>query len=108
MMMSLTHKGVRVLPTQDILFDIFECIEMFFRCLEVYTEAQATPEMMVTMAQTTVKSLVLAAKGRVRPASGPFLTTVARARAVPHLIHNFGSMSSLPPSVQTMPADPVR
>ena len=48
-------KGVR--ESQDTLLDIFERIEMFSRRLEVYTEVQATPEMMTIMVQITVEVL---------------------------------------------------
>ena len=48
-------KGVRA--SQDALLDIFERIEMFSRRLEVYTEVQATPEMMAIMVEITVEVL---------------------------------------------------
>jgi len=48
-------KGVRA--SQDALFDILERIEMFCRRLAVYTEVQATPEMMEMMVQITVEVL---------------------------------------------------
>ena len=37
--------------SQDILIDIFERIEMFFRRLEIYTELPSTMEMMDTIIQ---------------------------------------------------------
>ena len=42
---------------QDTLLDNFERIETFFRRLEVYTEVEPTPEMMVRMAQISVEVL---------------------------------------------------
>ncbi len=45
-------KDVRA--SQDILLDIFERIEMFFRRLEVYTAVEPTTEMMDMMVQITV------------------------------------------------------
>ena len=52
---SQAVQGVRA--SQHALFDIFERIEMFSRRLVVYTEVQATTEMMVIMVQITVEVL---------------------------------------------------
>jgi hypothetical protein len=41
---SQTAKDARA--SQDILIDVFERIEMFFRRLEIYTEVPPTSEMM--------------------------------------------------------------
>jgi hypothetical protein len=40
-----------------MLVDIFERIEMFFRCLEIYTEVQPTTEMMDIIIQIMVEVL---------------------------------------------------
>jgi hypothetical protein len=48
-------KDVRA--SQDTLVDVFERIEMFFRRLEIYTEAQATTEMMNIIIQIMVEVL---------------------------------------------------
>ena len=43
--------------SQDILIDIFERIEMFFRRLEIYTELPSTMEMMDTIIQVMAEVL---------------------------------------------------
>ena len=43
--------------SQDILIDIFERIEMFFRRLEIYTELPSTMEMMDTIIQVMAEIL---------------------------------------------------
>jgi hypothetical protein len=43
--------------SQDILTDIFERIEMFFRRLEIYTELPSTIEMMDTIIQVMAEVL---------------------------------------------------
>ena len=43
--------------SQDILIDIFERVEMFFRRLEIYTEVPPTPEMMDIIIQIMVEVL---------------------------------------------------
>ena len=43
--------------SQDILIDIFERIEMFFRRLEIYTELPSTMDMMDTIIQVMVEVL---------------------------------------------------
>ena len=48
-----TAKDVRA--SRDTLVDIFERIEMFFRRLEIYTEAQGTSEMMDIIIQIMVE-----------------------------------------------------
>jgi len=48
-------KDVRA--SQDALIDIFERIEMFFRCLEVYTQVSPTTEMMDIIIQIMVEVL---------------------------------------------------
>ena len=52
---SQAAKDVRA--SQDILIDVFERIEMFFRRLEVYTELRATGEMMEIIVQIMVEVL---------------------------------------------------
>jgi hypothetical protein len=52
---SQTAKDVR--GSQDTLLDIFECIEMFFRRLEMYTEVPLTTEMMDIIIQIVVEVL---------------------------------------------------
>ena len=52
---SQTAKDVRA--SQDTLVDIFERIEMFFRRLEIYTEAQPTTEMIDIIIQIMVEVL---------------------------------------------------
>jgi hypothetical protein len=49
---SQAAKDVRT--SQDTLINIFERIEMFFRCLEVYTEVRLTMEMMDIIVQIMV------------------------------------------------------
>jgi hypothetical protein len=48
-------KDVRA--SQDTLVDIFERIEMFFRCLEIYIEVQLTTEMIDIITQIMVEVL---------------------------------------------------
>ena len=43
--------------SQDILIDIFDRIEMFFRRLEIYTELASTMEMMDTIIQVMAEVL---------------------------------------------------
>ena len=43
--------------SQDILIDIFERVEMFFRRLEIYAEVPPTPEMMDIIIQIMVEVL---------------------------------------------------
>ena len=43
--------------SQDILIDIFDRIEMFFRRLEIYTELASTMEMMDTIIQVMAEFL---------------------------------------------------
>jgi hypothetical protein len=43
--------------SQDILVDIFERVEMFFRRLEIYTEVRPTAEMMEIIIQIMVEVL---------------------------------------------------
>jgi hypothetical protein len=52
---SQTAKDVRA--SQNIVLDIIERIEMFFRRLEVYTEVEPTPEMKDIMVQITIEVL---------------------------------------------------
>ena len=52
---SQTAKDARA--SQDILIDIFERIEMFFRRLEIYTELPSTTEMMNTIILVMVEVL---------------------------------------------------
>ena len=52
---SQAAKNVR--GSQDTLLGIFECIEMFFRRLEIYTEVRPTTEMMDTIIQIIVEVL---------------------------------------------------
>ena len=52
---SQTAKDVRA--SQDILVDIFERIEMFFRRLEIYTKVPPTTEMMEIIIQIMVEVL---------------------------------------------------
>ncbi|KAH9062256.1 hypothetical protein EDB87DRAFT_332180 [Lactarius vividus] len=40
--------------SQDVLIEVFECIEKFFRRLEVYTDALPTPAMTNMMVKTMV------------------------------------------------------
>jgi hypothetical protein len=53
--LSQTVKDIRA--SKDALVDIFESIEMFFRRVEVYTEAQRTSEMMNMIIQIMVEVL---------------------------------------------------
>jgi hypothetical protein len=50
---SQAAKDVR--GSQDTLLGIFECIEMFFRRLEIYTEVRPTTEMMDTITEMMVE-----------------------------------------------------
>ena len=43
--------------SQDILIDIFERVEMFFRRLEIYIEVRPTPEMMDIIVRIMVEVL---------------------------------------------------
>jgi hypothetical protein len=52
---SQAAKDVRA--SGDTLINIFECIEMFFRRMEIYTEVPATMEMMDTIVQIMVEVL---------------------------------------------------
>jgi hypothetical protein len=52
---SQTVKDIRT--SKDTLIDIFERIEMFFRRVEVYTEAQRTSEMMDIIIKIMVEVL---------------------------------------------------
>ena len=52
---SQTVKDIRA--SNDTLVDIFERIEMFFRRVEVYTEAQPTSEMMNIIIQIMIEVL---------------------------------------------------
>ena len=52
---SQTAKDVRA--SQNIVLDIIERIEMFFRRLEVYAEVEPTPEMKDIMVQITIEVL---------------------------------------------------
>ena len=45
--------------SHDILVDMFERIEMFFRRLEIYTELQPTVEMMNIMIQIMTEVITL-------------------------------------------------
>jgi hypothetical protein len=54
---SQAVKDVRA--SQDILIDIFERIEMFFRRLEIYTEVPPTMEMMDVTIQIMVEVLCI-------------------------------------------------
>ena len=55
MYFSQTVKDIR--SSKDTLVDIFERIEMFFRRVEVYTEAQPTSEMMNIVIQIMIEVL---------------------------------------------------
>ncbi len=55
MYFSQTVKDIRA--SKNTLIDIFERMEMFFRRLEVYTEAQRTSEMMNIIIQIMVEVL---------------------------------------------------
>jgi hypothetical protein len=52
------HQAAKdVRASDDNLVDIFERIEMFFRRLEVYTEVQATAEMMNIIIEIMIEVL---------------------------------------------------
>ncbi|KAF8463546.1 hypothetical protein DFH94DRAFT_848939 [Russula ochroleuca] len=44
---------------QDVLVDVFERIEGFFRCLEVYAEVRPTTEMIDTIIQIMVEIILI-------------------------------------------------
>ena len=54
---SQAAKDVRA--SQDMLVDVFECIEMFFQRLEVYTEIPPTTEMIGIITEIMVEIICI-------------------------------------------------
>ena len=66
--------------SQDILVDVFERIEMFFRRLEVYTEVPPTPEMM---------NIIVRIMAEVLSIFGIAMKVIKQGRMSMYLLHKY-------------------
>ena len=78
MYISQAVKDVRA--SQDILIDVFERIEMFFRRLEIYTEVPPTSEMMDIIVRIMVEVLSIL---------GIAMKEIKRGRMGKYLLHRY-------------------
>ena len=78
MYISQAAKDARA--SQDVLIDVFERIEMFFRRLEIYTEVPPTSEMMDIIVRIMVEVLSIL---------GIAMTEIKRSRMSKYLLHRY-------------------
>ena len=71
--------------TQDILVDLFNRIEYFFRRLEIYTEVPPTSAMTDIIIQILVEVLSIVAMATKELKRGPFSESIARTFAIAEL-----------------------